>query len=137
MKSKRMKTDSERGMITRQVAFIEEILLEHGAKGETAGKKMISLRHKFDKDVFTTVMDLITIRNSIAHSSDFPLSDEEVEAFRTKAKKVQEYLISELDEKAQHKFKKTSLIRAFRGSSGIKKIALGGAIVLVAVVAML
>ncbi|WBV24311.1 hypothetical protein [Pantoea piersonii] len=136
-KSKRLKTDSDRGMITRQVAFIEELLCKHGAKGETAGKKMISLRHNFDESVFSAVMDLIAVRNRVAHSSGFNLSEQEVEEFRTKSKEMQEFLISKLDVKDQHEFRKTTLVLAYKGSSGFKKVALGGAIVLVALVAIL
>ncbi|MDK1685492.1 hypothetical protein QMT05_00565 [Cronobacter malonaticus] len=47
-RSKRLDSDADRGMIIRQMSFIEDLLVANGAQGDSAVKKWKSIEGKLD-----------------------------------------------------------------------------------------
>jgi len=108
-RSKRLDSDADRGMIIRQMSFIEDLLVANGAQGDSALKKWKSIEDKLDAGLIRELSYLNGIRNKVSHNSQFLLTSNEIEAFRTRAKKAQEVLISKLDEDKQPHFQATSM----------------------------
>lgn len=108
-RSKRLDSDEDRGMIIRQMSFIEDLLVANGADGNSAFKKWKSIEGKLDAGLIKDLNYLNGIRNKVSHNSRFVLTNEEVESFRTKAKETQEALISKLEKEKQPYFQTTSM----------------------------
>ena len=107
-RSKRLDSDADRGMIIRQMSFIEDLLVANGAQGDSAVKKWKSIEGKLDDGLIRELNYLNGIRNKVSHNSQFLLTSDEIEAFRGRAKKLQEALISKLDEDRRPYFQTTS-----------------------------